>query len=99
MEIAIVALVVAVIFIARSVKVVPQQNAWVVERLGKYSSTLAPGGARASRATCSRPLAPFTPKRQRSASNRAAQAAWASVQPVWGMPAGADPVEGWIVTA
>jgi len=34
---------VAVIFIARSVKVVPQQNAWVVERLGKYSSTLAPG--------------------------------------------------------
>jgi regulator of protease activity HflC (stomatin/prohibitin superfamily) len=43
MEIAIVALVVAVIFIARSVKVVPQQNAWVVERLGKYSSTLAPG--------------------------------------------------------
>lgn len=43
MEVAIVMLVVAVIFIARSVKVVPQQNAWVVERLGKYSSTLAPG--------------------------------------------------------
>jgi len=43
MEVAIVVLVVAVIFIARSVKVVPQQNAWVVERLGKYSSTLAPG--------------------------------------------------------
>lgn len=43
MEIAVVVLIVAVIFIARSVKVVPQQNAWVVERLGKYSSTLAPG--------------------------------------------------------
>ncbi len=43
MEIAIVLLVVAVIFIARSVKVVPQQNAWVVERLGKYSASLAPG--------------------------------------------------------
>ena len=43
MEIAVVVLVVAVIFIARSVKVVPQQNAWVVERLGKYSTSLAPG--------------------------------------------------------
>ena len=43
MEIAIVILIVAVIFIARAVKVVPQQNAWVVERLGKYSTTLAPG--------------------------------------------------------
>jgi len=43
MEIAVVILIVAVIFIARSVKVVPQQNAWVVERLGKYSATLAPG--------------------------------------------------------
>ncbi len=35
--------IVAIMFIARSVKVVPQQNAWVVERLGKYSRTLAPG--------------------------------------------------------
>ncbi len=41
--IALVLLVVAVIFIARSVKVVPQQNAWVVERLGKYHATLTPG--------------------------------------------------------
>ena len=39
----IVILVIAVIFIARSVKVVPQQNAWVVERLGKYHATLSPG--------------------------------------------------------
>ena len=43
MEIALVILVVAGIFIVRSIKVVPQQNAWVVERLGKYNGTLAPG--------------------------------------------------------
>jgi len=43
MEIAYVMMLVAVIFIAKSVKVVPQQNAWVIERLGKYSVTLAPG--------------------------------------------------------
>lgn len=43
MEFAIVALVVAVLFIVRSIKVVPQQHAWVVERLGKYNATLAPG--------------------------------------------------------
>ena len=43
MEIAIVLLIIAVIFIARSVKVVPQQNAWVKERLGKYAGTLTPG--------------------------------------------------------
>ena len=43
MEIAVILLVIAVIFITRSVKVVPQQNAWVVERLGKYHATLAPG--------------------------------------------------------
>ncbi len=36
-------LVVACLFIAASVKVVPQQDAWVVERLGKYYTTLAPG--------------------------------------------------------
>src|SRR5512145_1211960 len=43
MEIALVLLVIAAIFIVRSVKVVPQQNAWVVERLGKYHATLTPG--------------------------------------------------------
>ena len=43
MELALILLVIAVIFITRSVKVVPQQNAWVVERLGKYHATLAPG--------------------------------------------------------
>lgn len=43
MEIALVLLLVAVAFIVKSVKVVPQQHAWVVERLGRYHSTLAPG--------------------------------------------------------
>ena len=43
MEIAIVILVIAVVFITRGVKVVPQQHAWVVERLGKYHATLTPG--------------------------------------------------------
>ena len=43
MEIAIVIFVIAVIFISRSVKIVPQQHAWVVERLGKYHATLSPG--------------------------------------------------------
>ena len=43
MVIALVIFVIAVIFIARSVKVVPQQNAWVKERLGKYAGTLSPG--------------------------------------------------------
>jgi regulator of protease activity HflC (stomatin/prohibitin superfamily) len=43
MEVAIVILVIAFIFIVRSIKIVPQQNSWVVERLGKYHVSLAPG--------------------------------------------------------
>src|SRR5215210_6939931 len=43
MEVALVIFVIAAIFVIRSIKVVPQQNAWVVERLGKYHSSLAPG--------------------------------------------------------
>ena len=43
MEIAIVLFVIAVIFVTQSVKVVPQQHAWVLERLGKYNGTLTPG--------------------------------------------------------
>lgn len=39
----IVILIVAVVFIIKTVNVVPQQNAWVVERLGKYHATLGPG--------------------------------------------------------
>lgn len=41
--VAIVVLVIAIIFISRAVKVVPQQNAWVVERLGRFHATLTPG--------------------------------------------------------
>jgi regulator of protease activity HflC (stomatin/prohibitin superfamily) len=36
-------LVVAVVFVVNAVKVVPQQNAFVVERLGRYDRTLQPG--------------------------------------------------------
>ena len=43
MEIATILLVIAILFITQSVKVVPQQHAWVVERLGKYTGTLTPG--------------------------------------------------------
>jgi regulator of protease activity HflC (stomatin/prohibitin superfamily) len=43
MEFAIVLLVISVLFIVKSIKVVPQQNAWVVERLGKFHTTLKPG--------------------------------------------------------
>lgn len=43
MEIPIILLVIAIIFIVKSVKVVPQQHAWVVERLGKFNSVLLPG--------------------------------------------------------
>ena len=35
--------VIGIIFIVKTIKVVPQQHAWVVERLGKYHATLAPG--------------------------------------------------------
>jgi regulator of protease activity HflC (stomatin/prohibitin superfamily) len=42
-EFAILLFIIAGIFIWRSIKVVPQQNAWVVERLGKYHAALAPG--------------------------------------------------------
>jgi len=43
MEVAIFLFVIALIFIIKSVKIVPQQNAWVRERLGKYAGTLTPG--------------------------------------------------------
>ena len=43
MAIAIVIAVVAAIFILQTFKIVPQQNAWVIERLGKFDRTLTPG--------------------------------------------------------
>ncbi len=43
MEIALFILVVAIIFIIKALKVVPQQNSWVVERLGRFHAALLPG--------------------------------------------------------
>ena len=43
MEVALVLVVVAAIFIIQTIKIVPQQNAYVVERLGRYDRTLTPG--------------------------------------------------------
>ncbi len=45
-DIGIIALVlffVVILFVVKSVKVVPQQHAWVVERLGKFHAVLSPG--------------------------------------------------------
>ncbi|MDQ1812313.1 stomatin-like protein [Massilia sp. CCM 9210] len=39
----IVLFIVALVFVFKTINVVPQQHAWVVERLGKYHATLAPG--------------------------------------------------------
>jgi regulator of protease activity HflC (stomatin/prohibitin superfamily) len=41
--VALVILIIAVVFVFKTIQVVPQQHAWVVERLGKYHGTLAPG--------------------------------------------------------
>jgi regulator of protease activity HflC (stomatin/prohibitin superfamily) len=43
MEVALILAVIAAIFVSQTFKIVPQQNAWVVERLGKYDRTLTPG--------------------------------------------------------
>jgi len=43
MEIALILAIIAIIFIVRTIKIVPQQTALVVERLGKYDRTLVPG--------------------------------------------------------
>src|ERR1700712_398281 len=42
-QFALVIAVIAAIFIVRTIKIVPQQHAWVVEKLGKYDRTLTPG--------------------------------------------------------
>jgi len=36
-------LIAAIVLIAKGVKIVPQQHAWVLERLGRYHATLTPG--------------------------------------------------------
>jgi regulator of protease activity HflC (stomatin/prohibitin superfamily) len=43
MSIALILAVIAAIFIVQTFKIVPQQHAWVVERLGRYDRTLTPG--------------------------------------------------------
>ena len=43
MEFALILAVIAALFVVRTIKIVPQQHAWVVERLGKYDRTLTPG--------------------------------------------------------
>ena len=43
MEFALILAVIAALFVIRTIKIVPQQHAWVVERLGKYDRTLTPG--------------------------------------------------------
>src|SRR5512139_2241791 len=43
MEIALFFLIVAFIFVIKALKVVPQQNSWVVERLGRFHAALSPG--------------------------------------------------------
>jgi regulator of protease activity HflC (stomatin/prohibitin superfamily) len=42
-SVSIILFIAAVVFITKTINVVPQQHAWVVERLGKYHATLAPG--------------------------------------------------------
>ena len=43
LTIALVLIAIAVVTVLQSVKVVPQQSAWVLERFGKYNRTLLPG--------------------------------------------------------
>jgi len=43
MEFALVIAVIAALFVIRTIKIVPQQHAWIVEKLGKYDRTLTPG--------------------------------------------------------
>jgi regulator of protease activity HflC (stomatin/prohibitin superfamily) len=43
MEVALLVVIAAIIFLIKALKVVPQQNSWVVERLGKFHAALLPG--------------------------------------------------------
>jgi regulator of protease activity HflC (stomatin/prohibitin superfamily) len=35
--------ILVIVFVSKTLKIVPQQNAWIKERVGKYDSTLVPG--------------------------------------------------------
>ncbi|MDP9043750.1 MAG: paraslipin [Pseudomonadota bacterium] len=43
MEVALVIAIIAILIVVRAIKIVPQQHAWVIEKLGKYDRTLTPG--------------------------------------------------------
>jgi len=43
MEFALLLLAIAVLFVIKTIQVVPQQQAWVVERLGRFHACLSPG--------------------------------------------------------
>ncbi|SAK58757.1 SPFH domain-containing protein/band 7 family protein [Caballeronia temeraria] len=43
MYFALIVLVIAIVIVTKTVKIVPQQHAWVLERLGRYHATLTPG--------------------------------------------------------
>ncbi|RZT93858.1 SPFH domain-containing protein [Rivibacter subsaxonicus] len=43
MEVALVLAFITIVFVALTIKTVPQQHAWIVERLGRYERTLTPG--------------------------------------------------------
>ena len=42
-DLSIILFIIALVFVYKTIHVVPQQHAWVVERLGKYHATLGPG--------------------------------------------------------
>jgi regulator of protease activity HflC (stomatin/prohibitin superfamily) len=42
-NVALILFILAIVFVVKTINVVPQQHAWVVERLGKYHATLGPG--------------------------------------------------------
>jgi len=41
--VAVVLLIIVIVIAAKTIKIVPQQHAWVMERLGRYHATLTPG--------------------------------------------------------
>ncbi len=43
MYFALIVLVIAIAIVSKTVKIVPQQHAWIMERLGRYHATLTPG--------------------------------------------------------
>jgi len=44
MDLFVIVLGIFAVFLAfQTIKIVPQQNAWVIERFGKYNRTLEPG--------------------------------------------------------